>query len=153
MHHNNKLENYKKLLQKHPSQDFIEILLSYANDIYTTLGSGFSEVVYHKAFAIHLRENQIPYESESAIPIKYRGHYIGSVRSDIILHRPTSKEPFFVIEFKATVKPPGSPEIAQLKTYLKNLDLKNGLIINFPQPGLNSYREDVNEVDYIPIRI
>ena len=147
------MDNPKTLLRKHPSRDFIEVLLGYANEIYGVLGPGYSETVYHKAFAVHLRENQIPYESECIIPIKYKGHSIGNLRSDVILHRPTSREPFFIIEFKATVKPPGAPEVTQLKTYLKTLDLENGLVINFPQVGYNDYREETDVVDYVPVRM
>ena len=56
----------------------------YVAEIYTILGPGFSERVYHNAIEVLLRENGISYETERIIPITFKGHTIGNLRADII---------------------------------------------------------------------
>ena len=43
----------------------------FADRIYSQLGPGFSERVYHNAMEILLRKDSIPYESERIIPVSY----------------------------------------------------------------------------------
>ena len=134
-------------------REFIELLLGYANEIYGELGPGYSESVYHEAFKIHLHENRLLFDSDKSIEVNYKGLPVGTMRPDIVIRRTTSKKPFFVIEFKAVVKPPGAPEVTQLKTYLNILELENGLVINFPQVGYNDYREETEVVDFVPVKL
>ena len=97
------------------------------NDIYTSLGSGHSERVYHNAMEVSLRELNIPYESERHVPIYYKKHVVGMARADIIVRRTT------ILELK-TVKSLNDVMIAQAKKYLTQLDLTSAYLINFP-PG------------------
>jgi GxxExxY protein len=97
------------------------------NDIYTSLGSGHSERVYHNAMEVGLRELNIPYESERHVPIYYKKHVVGMARADIIVRRTT------ILELK-TVKSLNDIMIAQAKKYLTQLDLTSAYLINFP-PG------------------
>ena len=144
-----------QLLKEHPCRDFIELLITYAEKVYRELGTGMSESIYHKAFAVMLRENEIPYESECVIPVKFNGYCVGHLRPDIILHRPTSRDAFFIIEFKAIVKTPGPQELSQMKSYLRTTGLKNGVIINFPQPNYTDFEmiDERETVDYLPVTI
>ena len=48
----------------------------FADKIYSQLGPGFSERVYHNAMEILLRKDSIPYESERIIPIDFEGHNV-----------------------------------------------------------------------------
>jgi hypothetical protein len=92
-----------------------------------------------------LREHGIKYESEVITPILYKGYYVGYGRADIVVNRPKEpKEPKdpngvpiaepIVIELKAissnTFK---QNEISRLRTYMKSLGIKQGIMVNFPQ--------------------
>ena len=68
-----------------------------ANEIFTTLGPGYSERVYHTAMEVMLRELHVPYESERNIQIPFKGHIIGYLRADIIVDNS------IILEFK-TIK-------------------------------------------------
>ena len=102
----------------------------YVAEIYTILGPGFSERVYHNAIEVLLRENGVSYETERIIPITFKGHTIGNLRADIIIDRTT------VLELK-TVKSLNDIMIAQAKKYLTQLNLTSAYLINFP-PGEGS---------------
>jgi GxxExxY protein len=95
-----------------------------AQSVWSELGPGYSESVYHHAFEIALRKKGIKYESEKIIPVFYDGLGVGNVRADIVLDN-------LVIELKSVAKLTEQFKI-QLKNYLKLLGVKQGLLINFP---------------------
>jgi GxxExxY protein len=103
-------------------------IVEYANTIYDTLGSGYSERVYHNAMEVMLRQNGTPYETERVITIDYRGHTIGNLRADLIVDKS------IVVELKA-VKTLNDANRTQLKKYIELLGITKGILINFPQPG------------------
>ena len=94
-----------------------------AKDVWRTLGSGFSESVYHRAMEIGLRDLKIPYHSEVIIPVNYKNKNCGNVRADILLDD-------IVIELKATSKIM-QKDVNQLECYMKLLSKSSGLVINF----------------------
>jgi GxxExxY protein len=53
--------------------------------VWSSLGPGFSEKMYHNALEVELRNRNIPYETERIIPVTYQGHTIGNIRADIII--------------------------------------------------------------------
>ena len=111
------------------NSNLINSIKTIAQDVYKSLGMGFSESMYHQAMLVGLREKSIPYESETIIPIKYKNHNIGNIRSDIIIGSS------LIVELKAVVQPPNEIEKQQLLNYLYALNKNQGIIINFPQPG------------------
>ena len=116
-----------------------------ANEIYTLLGKGYPECIYHKAFMYELRKSGVDYESEKIVPIMYKDTQVGHGRADIVLTEPHN----VIIEFKAISSSIGLKELAQLGHYMKNLNIKTGIIINFSQPSVNSG----NSVDFIVGRV
>jgi GxxExxY protein len=99
------------------------------NDIFTELGPGHSESIYHNALKVALRFENVPYETERIIPLEYMGTYVGCVRSDLVVNRN------FVVELKATTSLNVSHKI-QLTKYLKYLEgVDRGLLVNFPLRG------------------
>ena len=58
---------------------------AFAREIYSQLGPGYSERVYHNAMEVLLREKGIQYETERHILVKFRGHVVGQLRADIII--------------------------------------------------------------------
>lgn len=100
-----------------------------AKRIYSQLGSGYSERVYHNCMEVVLRKEGIQYESERIIPIYFEGHVVGNLRGDIIINNE------IVLEFKA-VKTLNEVMESQVRNYLRLTQLKTGYLINFPlQPG------------------
>lgn len=99
------------------------MLEQIAKDIYTELGPGHSESVYHRAFEVLLREKGIQYETERILPIVFRDLTIGNFRCDIIVNNT-------IIELKSIPKL-RPQEHQQIKNYMKILKGHDGLLINF----------------------
>lgn len=100
-------------------------LRDVAEHIWTALGPGYSESVYHCAFEVALRDRQIPYETERIVPVFYDGQNVGNVRADLIIDRKV------VLELKSVSKLNEAYRI-QTRNYLKLLNLEVGHLINFP---------------------
>jgi len=98
---------------------------SIAQDIWTSLGPGYSESVYHCAFEVALRKVGLYYETERIVPVYYDKQNVGFIRADLIIDRRV------VIELKSVSK---LNEVYRIQTrnYLKLLDLQVGYLINFP---------------------
>jgi GxxExxY protein len=102
---------------------------AFAREIYSQLGPGYSERVYHNAMEVLLREKGIRYESERIIPIPFKGHVIGNLRADIIINNET------VLEFK-TIKTLNDAAELQGNNYLRLTGLKTAYLVNYPpHPG------------------
>ena len=102
-----------------------QIIGDIAHDIWSKLGPGYSESVYHCAFEVGLRKLGIYYETERIIPVFYDEQNVGHVRADLIVNRS------IVLELKSVGR---LSEVYRIQTrnYLKLLDLEFGFLINFP---------------------
>ena len=101
-------------------------LTELGDKVFAVLGPGYTECVYHNAFLILLRNHGIPYETERIIPVMFLGHTISSVRADVVVDNS------IVIELKATkVSNWASYAEQQVKRYMKLLNIKKGIIMNF----------------------
>jgi len=103
-----------------------------AKDVYRALGSGHPEVVYDKAMQVGLRLAKIKYENQKVVELKYKDHHVGEGYPDLVVHFRREK---IVVEFKAFGGVLGPAEEQQLKNYMKALKIKQGLLVNFQQPG------------------
>ena len=110
----------------------IQELTNIALEIYTTIGPGYNEVVYHRAFEVGLRLKNINYQSEIVTPIFYKGHNIGHGRVDLLVNNN------FIIELKAISNFGNDTANIQIKNYMKHYSIKYGVIVNFGQPNKNS---------------
>lgn len=117
-------------------------IIKKANEIYTTLGKGYPECIYHRAFEYELRNAGIHYESEKIVPIMYKGVNVGHGRADIVLDS-------MVLEFKSISGNVGIKELEQLGHYMRHLKLNVGIIINFTQPSISQR----SSVDFIIGRV
>jgi len=98
-------------------------------EVYSELGPGYSERVYHNAVEVILREKGIPYESERHILVRFRGHVIGQLRADIIIDNT------IILELKA-IKTLTEGMEQQAQKYLDLTGLRTAYLVNFPlQPG------------------
>lgn len=123
-------------------QKIKEIIL----DVYETLGSGHSEVVYENAVKVGLRLAKMPYEDQRNVPIYYKGFYIGYGCPDIIVKQGGD----IIVEMKAVTKLGGKEE-AQVRTYMKALNISNGLLVNMQAPGTDVEKETAVEIRVIDL--
>jgi GxxExxY protein len=103
-----------------------------AKDVYKSMGTGYQEVVYDKAMQVGLRLAGFKYEGQKVVELKYKDHYVGEGYIDLIVSKGKDK---VILELKATSGDTGASEETQLKNYLKLLKIRQGLLINFQQPG------------------
>jgi GxxExxY protein len=100
-------------------------LREISDDIWASLGPGYSESVYHCAFEVALRKRGLYYETERIIPVFYENQNVGHVRADLIVDRKV------VIELKSVGRLTDCYRI-QTRNYLTLLNLQEGYLINFP---------------------
>jgi len=105
----------------------INIVKESAHEIYKELGAGYNENIYEAAMAIEFRKQGINYAVEKNTEIFYKGEKVGIHRLDFIV------ENKLVVELKAQNFIMPSHE-GQTRSYLKTLNLSNGIIVNFPYP-------------------
>ena len=104
--------------------------------VWSALGPGYSESVYHNAMEVALRKRGIPYETERIIPVSYDGHNVGNVRADIIIDNK------IVIEIKSVSRMTEQFRI-QIQKYMELTGCKEGYLVNFPTT------DSVVHVEYI----
>ncbi len=113
-------------------QKGIAQIKSIAEDVYRTLGSGFSEDVYDRAMQVGLRLAKIPYEGQKVVELKYKDHYVGEGYPDLVIRCGDEK---IIVELKAVSGDLGASEEQQLRNYMKILQVRYGILINFQHPG------------------
>lgn len=96
------------------------------NKVYTTLGPGHAECVYHRATEVSLRDMNIPYQTEVNVPIVYEKHTIGNFRVDLIVNHQ------IIVELKAIRSLNGDCKL-QARNYMRFTGIQNALLVNFPQ--------------------
>jgi len=92
--------------------------------VHRELGPGFLEGIYENALRIELRHAGIPFRFQEERSVMYRGEQVGLQRFDLLV----ADE--LVVELKA-VKALEAIHFAQVRSYLKALRLKHGLLLNF----------------------
>lgn len=117
-----------------------------AQDVYRVLGSGFSENVYDRAMQVGLRLAKIKYEGQKVVELKYKNHCVGEGYPDLVL-----RQQKLIVELKAVGGEMGAAEEQQLRNYMKILKIKDGLLINFQQPGRNQKKTRL-EIKEVSIR-
>jgi GxxExxY protein len=107
-----------------PLKEITERIISCAIEVHSTLGPGLLESVYEEALAHECTCRGITYEKQKEVGLKYKGKEIGKHRIDFLVENEV------VLELKA-VETLNKIYEAQILTYLKAMDKKVGLLINF----------------------
>lgn len=110
----------------------LTLITECAHEVHAELGGGLSEHIYQNALACALRARgtSLTVETEVAIPVTFKGTYVGFVRADLVVNK------CIVLELKAVAKVTEA-HLVQLRTYLKwvspliNAAPTQGLVINF----------------------
>lgn len=100
-------------------------VIGCAMEVYRTLGPGLLESAYEKALIHELKLNNIPVKSQVEVTMNYKGVDIGEgMRLDLLV------DDRLIIELKSVeeLKPVHNK---QLLTYLKLMNKRVGLLINF----------------------
>jgi len=109
-------------------KDEVYNIIGAAFQVYNELGAGFLESVYEEALTIELEENSIPYKTQVKLPVYYKGRLLQKeFFADLIIYDK------IIVELKCVEKITTANE-AQLLNYLKAINLKLGLLINFGNP-------------------
>lgn len=104
-----------------------------AQRVHATIGNGFPEHIYHQAMETELRLSGIPFETEKAITVHYRGEPCGQFRLDLVA------DGKIVIELKA-LDGLNDVHLAQVLSYLKASNLRLGILMNFGKTSLQTKR-------------
>ncbi|NQS89954.1 GxxExxY protein, partial [Patescibacteria group bacterium] len=107
-----------------PLKDITERIISCAIEVHSTLGPGLLENIYEEALAYEFELRCIPYERQKEIGLKYKGRNIGRHRIDYLVENQV------IVELKA-VETMNKIYSAQLLTYLKAMNKRVDLLINF----------------------
>jgi GxxExxY protein len=109
-------------------------------DVYKKLGPGLLESVYEEAMVYELQKKGLKVERQLEVPIHYDGHILKTpLRLDLLV------EDRVVVELKS-VKELQDVFFKQTRTYLRLLDLKVGILVNFNTDDIleNSIHRVVN---------
>ena len=141
---------------------FISYLEKLANEVYLTLGDGFSEDIYQKALAFEFRNKGIDYLRETNVEIFYKDQMVGL--GEIDFYFPAQKNKYFslskpvILETKYLAKLNDSAR-SQLRQYLMSTKKKKTKAINKLEYGLllnwqkDAEYEDTRETPDEPIQI
>ena len=107
-------------------------------DVYNILGPGLLESIYEEALCYELQKKGLRFERQKQVPIIYKGITLNSdFRLDLLV------EDQIIIELKSVedIKP---VFYKQLRTYLRLLNKRVGLLVNFGEydmkNGIYRYR-------------
>ena len=112
-------------------------IIGCAMEVYNTLGPGLLEAAYEKALIHELELNGLSVVSQVPVEMNYKGVNLGEgLRLDLLV------EDSIIIELKSVeeLKP---VHYKQLLTYLKLMDKRIGLLINF---NVYDFREGIKRV-------
>ena len=103
-------------------------------EVHKTLGCGFHEFVYQEALAIEFKLRGIPFEREKELKVSYKGNILNRrYIPDFICFGK------IIVELKALSELHSKNE-AQVLNYLKVVDFRLGLLLNFGEERLISKR-------------
>lgn len=112
-------------------------VIGCAMEVYNVLGPGLLESAYEKALLHELQINGLSVSSQVPVEMLYKGVNLGEgLRLDLLV------EDSLIVELKSVdeLKP---VHYKQLLTYLKLLDKRIGLLINF---NVNDFRDGIKRV-------
>ncbi len=101
--------------------------------VHNTLGNGFQELIYQKALAIELKDNNLSFSREHEMTINYKGKKVDTRSVDLFI------EDKIMVKIKAVIKLEDI-YLAQAINYLEAYKLEVGLLINFGAKSLEFKR-------------
>lgn len=106
-------------------EEIIKVILDEAFYIHKTIGPGMLENVYKSCLAYRLRKRELFVETEKPVPVIFEEIKMEcGYRADLVVERK------IIVDTK-NIESIADIHIAQLLTYLRFLNLRHGLILNF----------------------
>lgn len=119
--------------KEYPESELTGKIIGCAMEVHRILGNGFQEVIYQRALAIEMANNNISFSREHEMDILYKGERIGQRRVDFFV------EGKVMVELKAVIQLE-DVHLAQAINYLEAYGLDIGLLINFGSTSLQFKR-------------
>lgn len=119
----NKPQSHRDTEDPH-STSLTSIIIGYAIEVHRGLGPGLPEPLYERAMCIELGAAGVAFERQKRIPTYYKGHLLGEYRVDLIV------EDLVLVEIKSVERSAPLFE-AQLLTYMRLMQKRTGLLLNF----------------------
>jgi GxxExxY protein len=110
-----------------------ERIIGAAIEVHRRLGPGFLESVYEKALIIELKKRGLTVQDQMEVIIVYDGEEVGRHRLDLFV------EDTIVVDLKA-IKNLEDIHFAVVRSQLKAVDRKHGLLLNFAKTTLEPKR-------------
>lgn len=109
----------------HPTNHITGQIVDAAIEIHRSLGPGLLESAYEEILVVELEQRGLSVERQVAVPFVWKGHSIPlAFRVDLIVERR------ILVELKSTER--AAPvHSRQLLTYLRVLNMRYGLLLNF----------------------
>jgi len=123
-------QRHRGIIEIKPSDPRTEPIIAAAIEVHRHLGPGLFESIYEECLCRELELRAIPFRRQIDLPVVYKGlHLPCGYRLDLLVNGEV------VVELKAVevLLPVHS---AQLMTYMRLLDKRIGLILNFNVPLL-----------------
>lgn len=108
-------------------------VIGIAIEVHKTLGSGFVERIYELALRYEFGNSDLGFELQKQIKVQYKNIELGFQQIDFLI------ENEIVVELKV-VNEINDIHIAQLLSYLKTMNRRLGLVLNFAKPTLEIKR-------------
>jgi len=108
-------------------------IIAAAIEVHRVLGPGFLESVYENALVLELQNAGLQVEQQREVAVRYRGTEVGKHRIDLLV------DSIVVVEVK-TARDFEDIHFVIVRSYLKALGLKHGLLLNFARPKLDVRR-------------
>jgi GxxExxY protein len=99
-------------------------IIGAAIEVHRHIGPGYLESIYEEALCREFDLQGLQYQRQVSAEVNYKGQLIAGQRLDLVV------DPGVVVELKA-IKSFDDIHTAQVLSYLKTLDLRLGLLINF----------------------
>ena len=113
--------------------ELTEQIIAAAIEVHRRLGPGFLESIYENALVIERRKRGLAVAQQLEVPVYYDGSEVGKHRLDLLI------ENTIVVELKA-IKAIEDVHFSIVRSYLRALDLKHGLLLNFGRTRLQIKR-------------
>jgi GxxExxY protein len=108
-------------------------IIGAAIEVHRVLGPGFIESIYENALVLELLPLGLKTDQQYEVAVKYRGKPVGLHRVDLFI------DSRVVVELK-TVREFDDIHFVVVRSYLRALGLKHGLLLNFAKEKLEVKR-------------
>ena len=108
-------------------------IIEAAIRVHRRLGPGFLESIYEEALCLELGVREVSFARQYEVDIFYEGIRVGDHRLDLFV------ENELVVELKA-IKAIELVHFAKVRSYLRAVNKRHGLLLNFARPCLEIRR-------------